>query len=246
MDDYQAIEGWFGERDARFYTYQVERVSGPARFVEIGSWKGRSSYCMAVAIRRAGKPIDFWCVDTWEGSDEHRQLDSVTGATLYEEFLTNTRPVREFLKPIRTTSRAAAARFADRSLDFVFIDAAHDYENVLADIETWRPKVAPHGVLAGHDYLRVWPGVIEAVERAFQGRARVYGTCWYVAGAGRAAPRSLREFRKHLGRQCYRWTATGPYGRKAAPRDYQPYLGRATAGGGDAQQLIDDIPPTLA
>ena len=216
MEDYRTIEGWFGERDARFYSYQVRRVSRPARFVEIGSWKGRSSYLMADTIRRSGKPIEFWCVDTWEGSEEHLHTDSVTTGTLYDEFLKNTAPVSDYLRPIRATSFDAASRFDDGSLDFVFIDAAHDYENVLADIDAWRPKVKPEGVLAGHDYLAVWPGVIRAVEQAFQGKARVYGTCWYVSPSGRAAPPSLREFRKHLRRQLHRWTSPGPDARRAA------------------------------
>ena len=95
MDEYQKIDGWFGDRDARFCTYQVQRVSGPARFVEIGSWKGRSSYCMADEIRRSGKPIEFWCVDTWEGSEEHRGVESLAAGTLYDEFLANVAPVRD-------------------------------------------------------------------------------------------------------------------------------------------------------
>lgn len=216
MDGYQSIEGWFDERDARFYTYQVQRAPARARFVEIGSWKGRSSYCLADEIRRSGKAIEFWCVDTWEGSEEHRDAGSVTGGTLFDEFLANVAPVRDYLEPLRATSVEAAARFDDHSLDFVFIDAAHDYDNVRADIEAWRPKVRPNGVLAGHDYCRAWPGVVRAVEAAFRGRARVFGSCWYVAAQGRAAPPSWREFHRGIDRRVKRYLRVGPYARPAA------------------------------
>lgn len=42
--------------------------------------------------------------------------------------------------------------FEDNSLDFVYIDAAHDYENVKADYNAWYPKLRVGGVMSGHDY----------------------------------------------------------------------------------------------
>ena len=61
----------------------------------------------------------------------------------------------------------AAATYPDQSLDFVFLDADHDYESVKADIAAWLPKVKPGGILAGHDYMCGWPGVDRAVAEAF-------------------------------------------------------------------------------
>jgi len=201
LSDHRQIEGWFGPFDEQFYAHQVRRTSGPARFVEIGSWKGRSSFFMASEIKRSGKSIELYCVDTWEGSDEHVDVDAVTCGTLFDEFLDNIAPVREHIRPVRASSLEAARMFADASLDFVFIDAAHDFENVRADIQAWRPKVKSGGVLAGHDYLACWPGVILAVEQAFAGRAKVFDSVWYVADGPAGAPWSLRELRKRLSRQ---------------------------------------------
>lgn len=53
----------------------------------------------------------------------------------------------------RLRSTDAAAEVPDGSLDFVYIDARHDYDAVLEDLETWVPKVRPGGIVAGHDYL---------------------------------------------------------------------------------------------
>jgi predicted O-methyltransferase YrrM len=53
---------------------------------------------------------------------------------------------------MKMTSLEAAALIPDGSLDLVFIDAAHDYPSVRADIDAWRPKVRAGGVLSGHDY----------------------------------------------------------------------------------------------
>eukprot|EP00605_Chrysophyceae_sp_TOSAG23-4_P001494 GSChrysophyteH1.ASY1.ANO1.1635.1 assembled CDS len=38
------------------------------------------------------------------------------------------------------------------SLDFVYLDGAHDYENVKAELDPWFERVSPGGILAGHDY----------------------------------------------------------------------------------------------
>jgi len=53
----------------------------------------------------------------------------------------------------RMTSVEAAAKVPDHSFDFVYIDARHDYESVLEDLEAWARKVRPGGILAGHDYV---------------------------------------------------------------------------------------------
>ena len=54
---------------------------------------------------------------------------------------------------IRDWSMNAVKRFADESLDFVYIDAAHDYKNVYNDIKEWSKKVRMGGIIGGHDYM---------------------------------------------------------------------------------------------
>jgi predicted O-methyltransferase YrrM len=150
-------QDWFTYPD--LYRSMVYRFPDGANFVEVGSWKGRSACFMGVEIHNSGKRILMDCVDTFEGSDEHRDPanqnhDPVlsTRDGLYAEFLRNTRPLRHLITPIRLASVDAASLYDDQSLDFVFIDAAHDYDSVLTDIAAWRGKVKPGGVLAGHDY----------------------------------------------------------------------------------------------
>jgi FkbM family methyltransferase len=47
----------------------------------------------------------------------------------------------------------ASEMIPHHSLDFVYLDARHDYTAVLEDLEAWFDKVRPGGILAGHDYL---------------------------------------------------------------------------------------------
>ena len=53
---------------------------------------------------------------------------------------------------IRKTSVEAAPDFEDGCLDFVFIDAFHDYENCFNDISFWHHRVREGGYVMGHDW----------------------------------------------------------------------------------------------
>jgi len=55
------------------------------------------------------------------------------------------------LKPIEGHSHNVHTEIEDQSLDFVFIDASHDYESVKGDIQYYTPKLKPNGWLCGHD-----------------------------------------------------------------------------------------------
>lgn len=57
----------------------------------------------------------------------------------------------------RMDSVAAAQQFADRSLDFVYIDGDHSFAGCQRDIIAWAPKIRVGGMLAGHDYYNSPP-----------------------------------------------------------------------------------------
>ena len=175
--NYEQIDGFFTRNDRRFYHFHAQTAPESGHFVEIGSWKGRSAFCMASELERLGKATRLTCVDTWEGSEEHAEHSSIQKGTLYDEFLTNISRYQHRIQPMRLPSLEAAATFPDRSLDFVFIDAAHDYENVKADIHAWAPKVKPSGVLAGHDYY-TWPGVRQAVDEVIGNDVTIFDGLW--------------------------------------------------------------------
>jgi predicted O-methyltransferase YrrM len=157
---YQNIEGWFDFPN--LYSFVVSLFES-GKFVEVGSWLGKSSSFMAVEIKNSNKNIEFYCVDTWRGSSEHENDEKIINDTLYNSFLKNIEPVRDYIKPIRKSSEEASADFDDNSLDFIFIDAGHSYEDVKNDLEKWYPKLKENGIIAGHDFSQAWPGVIMAV-----------------------------------------------------------------------------------
>lgn len=160
---WRAVPGWFSYRD--LYRSTVASAAEGAHFVEIGCWEGQSAVFMAVEIANSGKSIRFDCVDHWQETDMQRFLDNIA-------------PVAGFINPIRSPSVEAAARYVDHSLDFVMIDAGHKYEEVLADLAAWAPKVKAGGILAGDDFN--WPGVEKAVREVYP-QARAVDRCqWLV------------------------------------------------------------------
>jgi hypothetical protein len=156
---FESIEGWFDFDD--IYELALRRSSRhkPARFVEIGAYKGRSACYLAERIVETGKPICFDVVDTFAGDPDVGEGD------LWPEFCANLARagVLARVQAHRCASLAAASQFTDGSLDFVFVDASHTFEDVRQDLAAWWPKLRPGGLFAGHDYAH-WPGVRAAVD----------------------------------------------------------------------------------
>lgn len=173
-------EEWFNYPD--LYLEMVNKFPSGSKFVEIGCWKGQSSYFMCDNIVKSGKEIEFFCVDTWEGSKEY--IGKYDLNNLYNIFLNNMKLFESYYFPLKLDSISASKRFKDSSLDFVFIDAAHDYESVKADILAWLPKVKNNGILAGHDYYPEHPeycGVYQAVHEIFDKKfIKQSGDCFII------------------------------------------------------------------
>lgn len=56
-----------------------------------------------------------------------------------------------------------ANEIPDNSLGMVYLDAAHDYDSVRADLDSYFPKLVSGGVMAGHDFGNPTYGVRDAV-----------------------------------------------------------------------------------
>ncbi len=127
-------------------------------------------------------------VDHWDATPGLRH-DKESGITHYDhvpmaEFAANVkRRAKEYgprAQILHMTTKEAADKIEDASLDFIFIDASHDTGSVLEDIANWRPKVRKGGGLIGHDSN--WPSVQRALAAAFHPADVTYldANIWFV------------------------------------------------------------------
>lgn len=167
------------------YEHVYKRIVGLVPFggtiVEVGCWKGASTIFLALEARE--KQVSVFCVDTWLGSSEHSNTNEVKERKLFGVFLENMRPVIDDISVLRISSVSASRVFEDGSLDAVFIDADHAYESVRQDILCWLPKVKSGGILAGHDYVSAYGGVIKAVNESVKNieiiECKNNNKCWF-------------------------------------------------------------------
>jgi hypothetical protein len=134
---------------------------------------------MGVEIINSGKNIVFDIVDTFAGSPEHGEVNK---NDLYAEFSKNIQPVMSVVGHVHIMPSVEASRlYQDGTLDFVFIDANHDYENAHLDISSWYPKLKWGGIIAGDDYREYFPGVMGAVNNFFSGKPIYSNGPWWAA-----------------------------------------------------------------
>ncbi len=92
--------------------------------------------------------IDAWTAYSgWNDYNSQERLDEV-----YEVAKIKLAPYN--CEIIRGFSMDVVKTFKDESLDFVFIDGAHDFQSVTNDICEWSKKVRRGGIISGHDYFR--------------------------------------------------------------------------------------------
>ena len=144
---------------------------------EIGVYKGDYS----AAICEGVPGVHLYCVDPWA------RFFGADGREIYKSAEPAYDVARERLATfdcefVRERSPEAAARFANGSLDFVYIDADHRYAHVVADLLAWVPKVREGGIVAGHDFEEV-PNKHNQVAVAVRGWTTAYWIQpWYVLG----------------------------------------------------------------
>ena len=123
------------------------------RGVEIGVRRGD----FAVHNLRVWKKCTYYLlVDVWA-----HQASYVDGAnvnhdeqeSLFQTVRHNTKPFADKVHFCRNFSLACASVIPNLSLDFVYVDARHDYKGCLEDLKAYWPKLRNGGIMAGHDYI---------------------------------------------------------------------------------------------
>lgn len=193
---WKEIAGWFQWRSAQ--EEAVQHFPAGSCFIEVGIYLGRSLCSLGEVVERSGKTFKVIGIDTCQGSgpegprqkDYHGAVVAQSGGTFAGLLHKNVMDCGygDKIMLIIADSVVASRLFSDASVDWVHLDARHDYSSVKADIQAWLPKVKPGGWLSGDDYDEVkWPEVVKAVDDLLPG-ATPWSTQqwrWVVAPAKR-------------------------------------------------------------
>jgi predicted O-methyltransferase YrrM len=130
----------------------------PKVCVELGTFQGASAIPVARSIQRWGGVltcIDTWSNDLFQAGESSPWMLVTCARNMFAAGVTNVR-----LQPSTTVE---AAKSWTEPIDYLYVDADHHYEAVLADLEAWLPHVKPGGLLLGDDYGNAsFPGVQRA------------------------------------------------------------------------------------
>jgi hypothetical protein len=164
------------------FAYILAR-NGLNKGVEVGVERG----VFSEALCKANPFIELYCVDPWlayKGYREHVSQDKLDGF-----YIETAQKLKQFnVRLIRKTSTEAAKDFKDGSLDFVYIDANHDFFSVVDDIRAWEPKVRSGGVFWGHDFRRFSGKYTNHVKDVIPAYAYAKKLVWYVLDDQTTAP----------------------------------------------------------
>lgn len=154
------------EGDKSPYTISGTRIDMATLFAQLGYTTGAEIGVLngnySIVLCREIPNLKLYCVDPWS---DWRQIRNPIPKMESAYQHCKKRLSQYNVELLRMASSAAAPMVPDDSLDFVYIDGLHDYDNVSLDIKLWYPKVRVGGVVSGHDYID-FPvlGVIQAVK----------------------------------------------------------------------------------
>ena len=129
---------------------------GFTRGVEVGVQAGIFTHTVLQSWTRCER---YFLVDVWAHQENYKDTANVQDSRheeLYQETLQRLQPWRNVTMVCRNWSSVCAQAFANESMDFVYIDARHDFKGVSEDLRAYWPKVRPGGIFAGHDYIHPW------------------------------------------------------------------------------------------
>lgn len=155
------ISGFFIPEDGE----KLQELAKDKICLEVGSLRGRSTACLAEVAKVV------YAVDTFRASGngakqvkgKPHEFTNLLGfcTNMYLCGFTNIRMCVGLSSEISKT-------FDDNSLELVFIDGSHIYEDMCLDLKSWWPKLKMNNIMVFHDYgyprKGGWPGTTRAID----------------------------------------------------------------------------------
>ncbi len=157
---WEQTKGFLADDEAAtLHTAALEAsLLGPV--LEIGSYCGKSTICLAQACLERGSVV--FALDHHRGSEEHQHGEMFHDPDLYDEGEGVVDTFNEFRRTIRNAGlddwvvpivagSKLAARHWTTTLGMVVIDGGHSLDAALMDYRSWAGHIVRGGILAIHD-----------------------------------------------------------------------------------------------
>lgn len=122
----------------------------------VGAEIGVESGSFSAELCKQNPNLKLYCIDHWDlnpsrykGFRERKYQQAIQTLTPYN------------CEIIKAFSMDAVKNFKPESLDFVYIDANHSFDNVMQDIIEWSKIVRKGGIVSGHDYQGAVAGAVD-------------------------------------------------------------------------------------
>ncbi len=147
----------------------LENLPENGVIIESGTYLGNTSALMVYYLTGANKKFKLFTIDNFKFdnvSNMQKDVDHISDG--YQNYLENIKDlgVADYITTIVSDSIEAISHFADKSVDFLFIDDVHGYGHVKTQLEKWLPKMVDGGIIFGDDYV---DGVKQAFDEMFFG-----------------------------------------------------------------------------
>jgi predicted O-methyltransferase YrrM len=177
------IEGFLVPGQEWWLFKQALDLPPGAVILEIGSFRGRSTACLALGCVGSDKLV--YAVDTFNGNDvDFSERD------FFATFKSNldTLGLFKHVRPVISTSSDAAESWTV-PIDMLFIDGSHAFDDVVGDFQGFYPHVKEGGLVAFHDVVETWPGVVSCWKEVAEPKLTKHAWCTTIAyGRKRAQP----------------------------------------------------------
>jgi predicted O-methyltransferase YrrM len=152
FERYQNIDGWLTGAEAKGLRSVAAKLDTGSTIVEIGSWKGKSTWCLGHGLKE-GK---IFCIDPFNAAGEEgsKELYEKTKGTksLLKQFEDNLKDVHKGVQVLPRQGYSADFVGQFQNISFLFIDGDHSIEGCRFDFDNFQQAVKPGGFIAFHDY----------------------------------------------------------------------------------------------
>ena len=152
LTQYENIQGWLTPNEASGLFEVAAVLPKNSVVLEIGSWKGKSTWCIAQGLKKG----IINCIDPFNtaGEEGSKEIYERTKGdkSLIEQFRNNIAGIPAKVKIKTHQGFSSEFTGAVSKIDFLFIDGDHSIDGCKFDFINFHKEIEAGGFIAFHDY----------------------------------------------------------------------------------------------